>query len=70
MEDGLQRPIVTQLATAHLIDRIEVAVNPIALGAGKACLAGLPLPTPFTLKRTRVFDNGSVVLCYVRKEAA
>ena len=62
--------IVTQLATAQLIDRIEVAVNPIALGAGKAFLAGLPLPMPFTMKRTRVFDNGSVVLCQVRKEAA
>jgi len=62
--------IVTQLATAQLIDTIEVAVTPIALGAGKTFLAGLPLPLPFTLKRTRVFDNGSVVLWYARKEAA
>jgi dihydrofolate reductase len=62
--------IVTQLAAAQLIDMIEVAVNPIALGAGRSFLAGLPLPLPFTLKRTRVFNNGSVVLWYARKEAA
>ena len=62
--------VVTQLATAQLVDRIEVAVNPIALGAGKNFLAGLPLPLPFILIRTRVFENGSVVLCYARKESA
>jgi len=62
--------IVTQLAAAQLVDTIEVAVTPIALGAGKNFLAGLPLPLPLTLARTRVFDNGSVVLCYARKDAA
>jgi len=62
--------IVTQLASAQLLDMIEVAVNPIALGAGKNFLAGLPLPVPLRLTRTRVFDNGSVVLCYARKDAA
>jgi dihydrofolate reductase len=62
--------IVTQLAAAQLVDMIELAVNPIALGNGKNFLAGLPLPLLFTLTRTRVFDNGSVVLSYARTEAA
>jgi dihydrofolate reductase len=62
--------IVTQLAAAQLVDMIEVAVNPIDLGAGKNFLAGLPLPLPLILTRTRVFANGSVVLCYARKDAA
>ena len=62
--------IVTQLATAQLVDMIEVAINPIALGAGRSFLAGLPLPLPLALTRTRVFDNGSVLLCYARKDAA
>jgi len=62
--------IVTQLATADLVDSIDLVVNPIALGAGKTFLAGLPVPLPLTLRHTRVFDNGSVVLSYAREEAA
>ena len=62
--------IVTQLATADLVDSIDLVVNPIALGAGKNFLAGLPVPLQLTLRHTRVFDNGSVVLSYARKEAA
>src|SRR4029453_8960636 len=41
--------IVTQLAAAQLVDMIELAVNPIALGNGKNFLAGFPLSVLFTL---------------------
>jgi dihydrofolate reductase len=56
--------IVTQLATAGLVDTIQVVVNPIALGAGKSFLAGLHGRLNLTLTQTRRFGNGSVVLWY------
>lgn len=59
--------IVAQLAGAGLIDTIQVVVNPVALGAGKSFLAGLPKPLELKLTNTRVFGNGSVVLWYARR---
>jgi dihydrofolate reductase len=56
--------IVTQLAGAGLLDGLQVVVNPVALGAGKSLLAGLTKRLDFTLTKTRVFGNGSVVLWY------
>lgn len=54
--------IVTQLADAGLVDTFQVVVNPVALGAGKSLFAGLPRQLDLVLTRTRVFENGSVVL--------
>jgi dihydrofolate reductase len=56
--------IVTQLAGAGLIDSLQIVVNPVALGAGKSLFAGLTKRVDFTLTKTRVFANGSVVLWY------
>jgi dihydrofolate reductase len=57
--------IVTQLAGAGLLDALQVVVNPVALGAGKSLLSGLTARLDLTLRNTRVFGNGSVVLSYV-----
>jgi hypothetical protein len=62
MEGGLRH-------LSAFMPEIARQMNALPNGAGKTFLAGLPLPLPFTLKRTRVFDNGSVVLWYARKEA-
>ena len=56
--------VVTQLAGAGLIDRFQVVVNPVALGAGKSLFSGLTQWLDLKLTKTRVFANGSVVLCY------
>lgn len=56
--------IVTQLAATGLIDRFQIVVNPIALGAGKSLFSGLTHRLDLTLTQTRVFANGSVVLWY------
>ena len=56
--------IVSQLADAGLIDTLQVVVNPVALGAGKSFLSGITRRLDFTLTKTRVFKNGSVVLWY------
>ena len=56
--------IVTQFAGAGLIDRFQVVVNPVALGAGKSLFSGLTHQLELVLTNTRVFGNGSVVLWY------
>jgi dihydrofolate reductase len=56
--------VVTQLAARGLIDTIHIVVNPVALGAGKAFLAGLRQPLNLTFTHARTFGNGSVVLSY------
>jgi len=39
-------------------------VAPIALGTGKAVLDGLPSDLKLTLRATRTFKNGNVLLSY------
>jgi dihydrofolate reductase len=56
--------VVTQVAARGLIDTIQIVVNPVALGAGKAFLAGLRRPLNLTFTHARTFGNGSVVLSY------
>lgn len=56
--------IVTQLAGAGLVDTLQVAVNPVALGAGRSLFAGQTTQLDLVLKNTRAFKNGTVVLSY------
>ncbi|MBI2407269.1 MAG: dihydrofolate reductase [Gemmatimonadetes bacterium] len=56
--------IVTQLADAGLLDRIQVVVNPVALGGGKSLFAGLTSRRELRLEDSRTFKNGAVVLWY------
>jgi dihydrofolate reductase len=56
--------IVSQLASAGLIDEFQVVVNPIALGQGKSLFAGIDPPIQLKLSSSRVFGNGNVVLSY------
>jgi len=60
--------LVTSLAAAGLVDSLQIVVNPIALGGGKAMFAGLKNPLGFRLEKTKAFKNGSVVLWYARAE--
>jgi dihydrofolate reductase len=57
--------LVSQLASAGLIDEFQVVVNPIALGQGKSLFAGIARPLQLKLKSERTFSNGNVVLTYV-----
>jgi dihydrofolate reductase len=57
---------VSQLTDARLIDEYQVAVNPIALGAGRTMFEGVTKPVDLRLDRTRAFANGKVVLWYQR----
>jgi dihydrofolate reductase len=56
--------IVAQLSDAGVIDEYQVVVNPIALGSGRTMFEGMKRRLNLTLKRTRAFANGNVVLWY------
>jgi dihydrofolate reductase len=56
--------LVTRLAAAGLLDTLQVVVNPVALGAGRAIFDGLGAPLQLGFAGSRVFANGSVVLRY------
>jgi dihydrofolate reductase len=58
--------LVTSLAAAGLIDTLQLVINPIALGGGKPIFGGLRKPLGFSLTKSKVFKNGSVVLWYER----
>jgi dihydrofolate reductase len=56
--------IIAQLAPAHLIDSYQFVVNPIVLGGGRTMFEDLPNQLNLTLKESRRFGNGNVVLTY------
>jgi dihydrofolate reductase len=56
--------IVAQLAQEGLIDEFQIALNPIALGAGRTMFAGIRERLRLRLTQTRSFANGNVFLRY------
>jgi dihydrofolate reductase len=56
--------IVTQLAQAGLIDEYEFVMTPVVLGEGRTLFEGVKGKHELTLKNSRSFSNGNVVLWY------
>jgi dihydrofolate reductase len=56
--------IVAQLAEAGVIDEYQMAVSPVALGAGKTMFEGMKRKLALRLTKTRTFGNGVVFVCY------
>lgn len=56
--------VVSQLAAAGLIDELQIVVNPVVLGRGRALFEGVEGRLDLRLARTRTFGNGSVLLSY------
>jgi dihydrofolate reductase len=56
--------IVAQLAQEGLIDEFQIALNPVALGAGRTMFAGIRERLNLKHLQTRAFTNGNVFLRY------
>lgn len=59
--------LTTALMNAGLVDELLLAVHPIVLGAGKALFSGLEKRNHFTLKSSRPYDSGLIMLAYEAK---
>jgi dihydrofolate reductase len=59
--------IVAQLSQARLIDGYQIVVQPVVLGGGKSMFTGVKDRLDLSLKKTRSFQNGNVVLWYETK---
>jgi dihydrofolate reductase len=56
--------IVAQLAQENLIDKYQIALNPLVLGNGKTMFSGIKEKLNLKLTTSRAFANGNVFLCY------
>ena len=56
--------IVAQLAGEGLIDEYQIVVDPVAIGQGRTLFASMGARLPLSLRSTRAFANGNVLLCY------
>ncbi|NMO18956.1 dihydrofolate reductase [Pyxidicoccus fallax] len=56
--------IVAQLTEARLVDDYQLAVHPLVLGSGRTLFQGVQRRLELTLKQTRAFSNGCVMLWY------
>ena len=59
--------IIAQLAPSHLIDSYQFVVNPLMLGGGRTMFQDIPDQLNLTLRESRAFGNGNVVLTYEAK---
>lgn len=57
--------IVRPLLEAGLVDELQLAIVPVALGTGRRLFDGLVRPLSLSLARSRTFANGTVVFWYV-----
>jgi dihydrofolate reductase len=60
--------LISQLASAGLIDGYQFVVKPIVLGSGRTMFEGLKDRMKLRLATSRVFRNGNVVLSYEKAE--
>ena len=56
--------IVAQVATAGLLDELQVMLVPVALGAGKRLFDGIPRSLAWRRDNSRQFSNGNVFISY------
>jgi dihydrofolate reductase len=56
--------VVSQLTEARLIDEHQIVLTAVVLGKGRTPFQTLDDPRTFSLKKTKSFKNGNVVLWY------
>jgi len=56
--------ITSQLANAGLIDEYQIMIYPVAIGQGTSFFKGIKNKLSLRLVNSRVFNSGTVLLCY------
>lgn len=56
--------IVSQLASAKLVDEYQIVVNPVVIGQGRTLFEGVKEKQNLKRSKTREFGNGNVLVCY------
>jgi dihydrofolate reductase len=56
--------IVAQVATAGLLDELQIMLVPVTLGAGKRLFDGIPRSLSWRRDNSRQFSNGNVFISY------
>lgn len=62
--------LCVSLMQHRLIDEFQIIVNPVVFGAGSSLFAGLTSQAELTLKRSKPFKSGAVMLTYHHAENA
>ena len=57
--------VVVQLASAHLIDRYEILLDPVAIPNGSGMFEHIHETVDLKLEHHQVFKNGSILLTYI-----
>lgn len=58
--------LAASLAARGLIDEYRIMINPVVLGNGTPLFGGIAQPPRLTLRETRTFASGNVLLTYGR----
>jgi dihydrofolate reductase len=58
------RSLIIQLMNLHLIDELQLCIQPIVAGSGLSLFENLNDRTLFKLNKTKIFSGGAVILYY------
>lgn len=56
--------LIEQLINAGLVDQLQLCIQPVIAGKGIDLFAHVRVRTRLMLKKTRIFDNGAIILYY------
>lgn len=58
------RSLIIQLLNLNSVDQLQLCIQPVVAGKGLSLFESINHRTIFRLKKTKIFDNGSIILYY------
>lgn len=58
------RSLIIQLMNLNLIDELQLCIQPVIAGKGLSLFENIKERTVLRLKKTKVFENGAIILYY------